>query len=499
MTENQNQQIPVEQEVDINEQMRIRREKLAELQQAGKDPYQIIRYEKTHQSSDIVNNYDALEGKTVKIAGRVISRRIMGKAAFAHIMDDFGTIQSYLSINELGDDYTSFKTWDIGDIIGIEGFVFKTKTGEISVHAQSIKLLSKSLIPLPEKFHGLKDNDLRYRQRYLDIIVNPEVKRTFVLRSKIISAIREFFDKEGFLEVETPMLHTVAGGAEARPFITHHNALDINLYARIALELYLKRLIVGGFEKVYEMGRVFRNEGMDTKHNPEFTLLEMYQAYTDLSGMMDITERMVEYVALKVLGTTKVNYQGHEIELKAPWERLTMSDAIKKYTGLDFAVLDEKQAREELEKRGVTLDKKVKTKGQLLYEAFDQLTEEHLIGPTFITDYPIEVSPLAKKKPDDPLFTQRFEAFILGCEYANAFSELNDPIDQRERFMAQAQARKEGDEEAQMMDDDFVKALEYGMPPTGGMGMGIDRLVMLLTDSSSIRDVILFPTMKPIE
>ena len=499
MTENQNQQIPVEQEVDINEQMRIRREKLAELQQAGKDPYQIIRYEKTHQSSDIVNNYDALEGKTVKIAGRVISRRIMGKAAFAHIMDDFGTIQSYLSINELGDDYTSFKTWDIGDIIGIEGFVFKTKTGEISVHAQSIKLLSKSLIPLPEKFHGLKDNDLRYRQRYLDIIVNPEVKRTFVLRSKIISAIREFFDKEGFLEVETPMLHTVAGGAEARPFITHHNALDINLYARIALELYLKRLIVGGFEKVYEMGRVFRNEGMDTKHNPEFTLLEMYQAYTDLSGMMDITERMVEYVALKVLGTTKVNYQGHEIELKAPWERLTMSDAIKKYTGLDFAVLDEKQAREELEKRGVTLDKKVKTKGQLLFEAFDQLTEEHLIGPTFITDYPIEVSPLAKKKPDDPLFTQRFEAFILGCEYANAFSELNDPIDQRERFMAQAQARKEGDEEAQMMDDDFVKALEYGMPPTGGMGMGIDRLVMLLTDSSSIRDVILFPTMKPIE
>lgn len=487
-----------EEEADINEILKIRKEKLAELIAAGKNPYEIVKFDKENSSADIIDNYPDYEGKTVSLAGRLVSKRVMGKASFGHLLDGQGQIQLYFKKDVLGDDvYEDFKKYDIGDIIGVKGEVFTTHKGEISVKVTELSLLSKSLLPLPEKWHGLTNTDLRYRQRYVDLIANPEVKKTFVVRSRIISAIREFLDGEGFIEVETPILNTIAGGASARPFITHHNTLDIDMYMRIAPELYLKRLIVGGFEKVYEMGRLFRNEGMDPKHNPEFTTVELYQAYTDYHGMMDITERLFEFVALKAVGTTEITYQGQAVSLKAPWERITMTDAVKKYTGLDFS--DESRLPElikEAEKAGVGFEKDVSW-GKALYTVFDQLVEQHLAGPVFVTDYPVEVSPLAKRKASDKRLTERFEFFINCREMGNAFSELNDPIDQRERFMQQVKEREKGDDEAQMMDEDFVTALEYGLPPTGGLGIGVDRLVMLLTDSFSIRDVLLFPTMKP--
>lgn len=491
---------PVEQqEEDINEVIRIRREKLQKLCDDGQNPFEVVKYDKTHNSGEIFANHEALvENNTVvRIAGRMVSRRIMGKASFAHILDIDGTIQSYLRIDELGDAYDDFKKFDIGDIIGIEGTVFVTHKGEISVRATSVKLLSKSLLPLPEKFHGLKDPDLRYRQRYVDLIANPEVKRTFILRSKIIAAIREFLDNRGFIEVETPILNTIAGGAAARPFITHHNTLDIDMYMRIAPELYLKRLIVGGFERVYELGRQFRNEGMSVKHNPEFTLLELYQAYTDFEGMIKITEELYQYIIDKVLdGNYNITYQGTEVSLARPWAKLTMAEAVKKYVGIEFDGKTVEEVYAQVKEKGIELEEGL-TWGRALYNLFDMYVEENLINPTFIIDYPVEVSPLAKRKPTDKRLTERFEFFITGREMGNAFSELNDPIDQKARFEEQAKKRSQGDEEAQMADYDYVTALEYGMPPTGGLGIGIDRLVMLLTDSFSIRDVILFPTMKP--
>ncbi|HPD01747.1 MAG TPA: lysine--tRNA ligase [Eubacteriales bacterium] len=484
---------------ELNEIIRVRRLKLAELKAAGADPFEIVKFDKDTLSSDIISTYPAFEGHTVKIAGRLISKRVMGKASFGHILDGEGSIQVYFRRDDLGEEaYETFKRYDIGDILGVKGFVFTTKLGEITVHAQKVELLSKSLLPLPEKFHGLKDADLRYRQRYVDLIANPEVKDVFVKRSRIIRAVREYLDGSGFIEVDTPVLNTVAGGASARPFITHHNTLDIDMFLRIAPELYLKRLIVGGFEKVYEMGRLFRNEGMDTKHNPEFTTVELYEAYTDYNGMMELTEGLFRYVAEKVLGTYEISYQGRPLSLAAPWRRLTMADAVKDYLGIDFMNLTPEDAIAQTKAAGVKLEGEVSW-GRALYEAFDQKVEEHLWEPTFIIDYPVEVSPLAKRKPSDKRLTERFELFITARELANAFSELNDPIDQRERFMEQAAARAKGDEEAQMADDDFVTALEYGMPPTGGLGIGIDRLVMLLTDQSSIRDVLLFPTMKPLK
>lgn len=483
---------------DILESKKIRLEKLKNLSEKGFDPYTIVKYDKTHLSADIVDNYDELEGKEVSIAGRMVSRRVMGKAAFAHVLDGEGTIQFYARRDDIGvDEYAEFKTYDIGDIIGVKGTVFKTKTGEISIHATSLILLSKSLLPLPEKFHGLKDTDLRYRQRYVDLIANPDVKKTFVLRSKIISAVRAFLDGEGFLEVDTPILNTIAGGATARPFITHHNTLDIDMYMRIAPELYLKRLIVGGFEKVYEMGRLFRNEGMDIKHNPEFTTMELYQAYVDYHAMMDITERLFVYVAETVLGTTDITYQDTAISLARPWKRITMADAVKEYTGIDFMSNDIDAVQAICKEKGIELEKDISW-GKAMAELFDRYVEEKLIDPTFVIDYPVEISPLAKKKPSDNRLTERFELFITAREFANAFSELNDPIDQRERFVAQVKEREKGDDEAQMMDEDYVTALEYGLPPTGGLGIGIDRLIMLYTDSYSIRDVLLFPTMKPL-
>ena len=490
----------LEQELDMNQLMKVRREKLDKLREEGKDPYKITKFERTHTSKEIVDNYDELEGKDVTVAGRIMAKRIMGKASFCHIQDSTGKIQSYVSINDLGEEsYKQFKEDDIGDIIGITGFVFKTRTGEISIHAKEVTLLSKSLRPLPEKFHGLKDTDLRYRQRYVDLIVNPEVKDTFVKRTEIIKEIRRILDEKKYIEVETPILNTIAGGAAARPFITHHNTLDIDMYLRIATELYLKRLIVGGFDRVYEIGRIFRNEGMDIKHNPEFTTIELYQAYANLEDMMNLTEELVSKTAQKVLGTMKITYQGQEIDLTPSWKRVTMIDAIKEVTGVDFnTITTDEEAMEAAKKAGVPVDPIKTTRGDIIAAFFDEKVEETLIQPTFIYEYPIENSPLAKKMPEDERMTQRFELFIGGREYANAFSELNDPIDQYERFLNQVKQREAGDDEANMMDTDFVTALEYGMPPTGGMGMGIDRLVMLLTDEASIRDVLLFPTMKPL-
>ncbi len=488
------------QELDLNQLMLVRREKLDKLREEGKDPFKITKFNRTHTSKEIKDNYDNLEGKDVTVAGRIMAKRIMGKASFCHIQDSEGKIQSYVSINELGEEsYKAFKEDDIGDIIGITGFVFKTKTGEISIHAKEVTLLSKSLRPLPEKFHGLKDTDLRYRQRYVDLIVNPEVKDTFIKRTQIIKEMRRILDEKNFIEVETPILNTIAGGASARPFITHHNTLDIDMYLRIATELYLKRLIVGGFDRVYEIGRIFRNEGMDIKHNPEFTTIELYQAFSNLEDIMNLTEELISKIAIKVLGTTKINYQGQEIDLTPSWKRITMIDAIKEVTGVDFNNINtDEEAMEAAKKAGVPVDPIKTTRGDIIAAFFDEKVEETLIQPTFIYEYPIENSPLAKKLDRDERMTQRFELFIGGREYANAFSELNDPIDQYERFLAQVKQREAGDDEANMMDMDFVNALEYGMPPTGGMGMGIDRLVMLLTDEASIRDVLLFPTMKPL-
>ncbi len=485
-------------EENLNEILRVRREKLAKLRQAGKDPFKITKFNPTHKSITILNEFESLENQEVVIAGRIMTKRVMGRASFAHILDSEGQIQIFVQINELGKEaYEDFKAMDIGDIIGVKGDVFRTKKGEISVRAKEITLLAKSLQPLPEKWHGLKDTDLRYRQRHVDLIVNPDVKKTFIIRSKVIQQIRNYLDARGFIEVDTPILHNTAGGAAARPFITHHNTLDIDMYLRIATELHLKRLIVGGFDKVYEMGRIFRNEGMSIKHNPEFTSIELYQAYADYEDMMDLTEDMIATVAKEVLGTTQIEYQGQPIDLTPPWKRMTMIDAVKEYTGIDFnSFTEDEEAARALKEIGIDLDKPV-TWGEALNIAFEERVEDKLIQPTFIINYPVEISPLAKRMNEDPRLTYRFELFITGRELANAFSELNDPIDQKERFMEQAKQRAAGDEEAHMMDEDFVNALEIGMPPTGGLGIGIDRLIMLLTDSYSIRDVILFPTMKP--
>ncbi|MCI8965402.1 MAG: lysine--tRNA ligase [Clostridia bacterium] len=488
-------------EIDINHLMQIRRDKLKELQDAGKDPFEITKFNRTNSAGEIKANYENFEEKYVTVAGRIIAKRIMGKASFCTIQDSDEKIQSYVSINDLGEEkYKEFKTWDIGDIIGITGFVFKTKTEEISIHANEVTLLSKSLRPLPEKFHGLKDTDLRYRQRYVDLIMNPEVKNTFVMRSKIIKEIRNILDEKGYLEVDTPILNTISGGATAKPFITHHNTLDISMYLRIATELNLKRLIVGGYDKVYEMGRIFRNEGMDIRHNPEFTTIELYAAYEDYNDMMNITEEIFSKCAMKVCGTTKINYQGQDIDLTPSWKRITMIDSIKEACGVDFnEIQTDEEAVKLAEERGMEFaDNTKRTRGDVIAMFFDEYVEKTLIQPTFIYDYPVEISPLAKRKPSDPRLTERFEVFIGGREYGNAFSELNDPIDQYERFKKQVEAREAGDDEAGMMDDDFINALEYGMPPTGGLGIGIDRLIMLLTDAASIRDVLLFPTMKPI-
>ncbi len=488
-------------EQDLSEILQIRRNKLEALKAAGKNPFEKVKYARTAFSADIKADYDNYENKVVGIAGRLVSKRIMGKASFAVILDGKGTIQSYLSVNDLGEDYSAFKEYDIGDIIGITGFVFKTRTGEISVHAQSVELLSKSLLPLPEKFHGLKDEDMRYRQREVDLIANPEVKKTFVKRSEILSAIREYLNGIGYLEVDTPVLQPLEIGAAARPFKTHHNALDIDMYLRIETELYLKRLIIGGFDRVYEVGRIFRNEGMDRSHNPEFTTVEMYQAYSDYFEMMDLIEDMYRTITKKVCGTDKITYQGVEIDMGAKWERLTMKEAVEKYAGVrydDWAT--DEEARAVAAKKGVAVEEgAAATKGHVLIAFFDAFVEDKLIQPTIIYDYPVENSPLAKRKPTDPAFTERFEYFMYAREMGNAFSELNDPIDQRERFVKQvAEKRAKGGNDAQV-DEDFVTAMEYGMPPTGGLGFGVDRLVMLLTDSASIRDVILFPTMKPLK
>ena len=501
MQENNNKNNNEVEELDINHLMQIRRDKLAELQEKGEDPYQVTKFNRTNTAGEIKENYDEYEEKDVTVAGRIIAKRIMGKASFCTIQDSDEKIQSYVSINDLGEEsYKAFKTWDIGDIIGITGFVFKTKTEEISIHAKEVTLLSKSLRPLPEKFHGLKDIDLRYRQRYVDLIMNPEVKKTFEMRSKIITEIRSILDEKGYLEVDTPMLNTISGGATAKPFITHHNALNIDMYLRIATELNLKRLIVGGYDKVYEMGRIFRNEGMDIRHNPEFTTIELYEAYADYNDMMDMVEELFSKCAIKVKGTTKVTYQGQEIDLTPGWKRITMIDSIKEACGVDFnEIQTDEEAVKLAKERNIEIpDKTKETRGDVISLFFDEYVEKTLVQPTFIYDYPIEISPLAKKKKEDPRLTERFEVFIGGREYGNAFSELNDPIDQYERFKKQVEAREAGDEEAGMMDEDFIQALEIGMPPTGGLGIGIDRLIMLLTDSPSIRDVLLFPTMKPL-
>ena len=491
--------MPEELRQEVSEQNRIRLDKLRALQAEGRDPYRLTRYDQTHRSKEILDNFEALDGQTVSIAGRMMSRRVMGKASFAHVLDRDGQIQIYVRRDDVGEEaYKQFKDFDLGDVIGVEGVVFRTKMGEVSVHAQKVTLLTKCLHPLPEKFHGLKDMDTRYRQRYLDMIVNPEVRDTFVKRSQIIKAIREFMDDHGYLEVDTPVLGTLEIGAAARPFVTHHNALDIDMYLRIETELHLKRLIVGGLERVYEVGRIFRNEGMDTRHNPEFTSVEMYQAYTDYHGMMDFIEELYKYVANKVCGTTDVPYQGEIIHLGGEWARMTMKEAVKKFTGVDYADwADDAAARAACKAAGLEPEAGF-TKGECLSLLFEECVEDKLIQPTFIYDYPIEVSPLAKRKPDDPLFTERFEYFITASEFGNAFSELNDPIDQRERFEKQVAAKRAQGANASV-DEDFVLSLEYGLPPTGGLGFGLDRFVMLLTDSPSIRDVLLFPTMKPLE
>ena len=494
MEENNNQ------ELDMNHLMQVRREKLNNLIAEGKNPFEITKFNRTHTSQEVIEKYDELEGKDVTIAGRIIAKRIMGKASFCHIQDAEGKMQSYVSINDLGEEsYKQFKEDDIGDIIGITGFVFKTRTGEISIHAKEVTLLCKSLKPLPEKFHGLKDTDLRYRQRYVDLIVNPEVRDTFKKRSMIIKELRNILDEKGYLEVETPILNNLITGDAARPFETHHNTLDMDMYLRIAPELNLKRLIVGGFEKVYEICKNFRNEGMDIKHNPEFTNIELYSAYEDYNDMMDITEEIITRLCKKVNGTLQINYQGTNIDLETPWKRVTMIDAIKEQTGIDFETIKtDEEAMAIAKEKGVELENGKTTRGHIINEFFETFVEETLIMPTFIMDYPVEVSPLTKRKKDKTELTERFELFIGGREYANAYSELNDPIDQYERLKKQAEARANGDEEAGMMDEDFVNALEIGLPPTGGLGIGLDRIIMLLTNSASIRDVLLFPTMKPL-
>lgn len=487
-------------EQDMNELLRVRHEKLKELQNKGKDPYKIVKYEVTAYSKDITSRFEEMDGVQVSIAGRLMAKRDMGKASFIHIQDRDGKIQVYVRKDELGEeDYAEFKKYDIGDMVGVKGIVFKTQKGEISVRAESVELHAKSLQILPEKYHGLKDMDLRYRQRYVDLIVSPEVKDTFVKRSAIIKEIRAFLDNRDYIEVETPVLHSIAGGAAARPFITHHNSLNLDMYLRIALELHLKRLIVGGFDRVYEIGRVFRNEGMSVRHNPEFTLLELYEAYTDYHGMMDLTEDLIRTVAKKVLGTAIITYDNVEIDLEKPFERLTMVEAVKKYAQVDFDQINTlEEARAIAKKHNVNYEEH-HLKGDILNMFFEIFAEENLVQPTFIMDHPVEISPLAKRKSDNPDYTERFELFIVAREHANAFSELNDPIDQRSRFKRQEELRDAGDKEANEIDEDFLNALEYGMPPTGGLGIGVDRLVMLLTNSSSIRDILLFPTMKPIQ
>ena len=501
MAEHQNQKPRPDTPEDMREILKIRREKLANMQENGQDPYRHTRFAVEYQAQYVADHFDALEGKTVRLAGRIMSRRGMGKVSFLDLRDSSGRIQLYAKIDVMGEEpYRAMQaSLDIGDIVGVEGEVFRTQRGEISIKANAVTILSKALLPLPEKYHGLTNTDARYRQRYLDLIMNPEVRDVFIKRSKIISAIREYLDGQDFLEVETPVLHTQAGGAAARPFITHHNTLDMDMYLRIALELHLKRLIVGGFDRVYEIGRNFRNEGMDTRHNPEFTMLEFYQAYTDINGMMDQTENLIRFVAHKVLGTGKVEQDGVEIDLDQPFARISMLEAVKQYAGVDFTQVETlEQARALADQHHIHYEPRHK-KGEILNLFFEEYCEEKLVQPTFLTGHPVDISPLAKKDPENPEYTQRFELFICGGEYANAFSELNDPIDQRQRFEAQAAQKAAGDDEACDVDEDFLTALEYGMPPTGGMGMGVDRLVMLLTGAASIRDVLLFPTMKPIE
>lgn len=486
---------------ELHELLQIRRDKLAALQAAGKNPFDIVKFDQTDFSTDIKANYEAYEGKKVSVAGRMMSKRVMGKASFAGLRDAKGDIQAYVRRDDIGEEsYSDFKAYDIGDMLGITGIVFKTKTGEISIHAETVTLLSKSLRPLPEKFHGLRDTDLRYRMRYVDLIMNPEVRTTFIKRSRIISEIRRYLDERGFLEVETPIINTVASGANARPFISHYNALDLDVFMRIATELPLKMCIVGGLEKVYEIGHQFRNEGMDATHNPEYTSMELYQAYTDYHGMMELAENLLSHCAKTILGTTKITYQGKGIDLTPPFRRQTMNDAVLEHTGVDFyACRDGAEAIEKAKSLGLEIEDKTAPIGKVLFAAFDEFVESKLIQPTFIIDYPVEVSPLTKRKPDNPGIVERFELFIAGAEYCNAFSELNDPIDQRARFEQQAQEKAKGDDEAMPIDENFIAALEYGMPPTGGIGFGIDRIIMLLTDSPTIRDVLLFPTMKPID
>lgn len=490
---------PESQIENLSEVLQVRRDKLSELQKMGRDPFKISKYNVTHHSNEVVDNYDSLEGQKVSLAGRIMSKRIMGKASFMHLQDQNGRIQAYVKRDDIGtDEYKLFKTYDIGDIVGIEGFVFKTKTEEVSVHVEKLVLLSKSLQVLPEKYHGLKDVDLRYRQRYVDLIVNPEVKDAFLTRTKALKALRSYLDERGFLEVETPILNTIAGGANARPFITHHNTLDIPMYLRIANELYLKRLIVGGFDKVYEMGRMFRNEGMDMKHNPEYTAIELYQAYADYKDMMDITENVISHMAQVATGSMKINYQGTEIDFTPPWKRMTMEECVKEYAGVDFSEINtDEEALAIAREKGIEITPGMR-RGEVINAFFEEFGEDKLIQPTFITHHPVEVSPLAKRNVEDPRRTDRFEAFANKWELANAFSELNDPIDQRGRFEDQVRKRELGDDEACEMDEDFINALEVGLPPTGGLGIGIDRVIMLLTDSTTIRDVLLFPTMKPL-
>ena len=490
---------PESQVENLSEVLQVRRDKLSELQKMGRDPFKISKYDVTHHSNEVIDQYDSLEGKRVSLAGRIMSKRIMGKASFMHLQDQNGRIQAYVKRDDIGlDEYKLFKTYDIGDIVGIEGFVFKTKTEEVSVHVEKLVLLSKSLQVLPEKYHGLKDVDLRYRQRYVDLIVNPEVKDAFLTRTKALKALRSYLDERGFLEVETPILNTIAGGANARPFITHHNTLDIPMYLRIANELYLKRLIVGGFDKVYEMGRMFRNEGMDMKHNPEYTAIELYQAYADYKDMMDITENVISHMAEVATGSMKINYQGTEIDFTPPWKRMTMEECVKEYAGVDFPEINtDEEALAIAREKGIEITPGMR-RGEVINAFFEEFGEDKLIQPTFITHHPVEVSPLAKRNVEDPRRTDRFEAFANKWELANAFSELNDPIDQRGRFEDQVRKRELGDDEACEMDEDFINALEVGLPPTGGLGIGIDRVIMLLTNSTTIRDVLLFPTMKPL-
>ncbi len=502
MSEQRNDNQTVQEEPSLSELLQVRRDKLADLQNRGQDPFQITKFDVTHHSDEVKDRFDEMEGQTVRLAGRLMSKRGMGKAVFADLQDGAGRIQLYVRIDDVGEEALAvFKKYDIGDIVGAEGEVFRTKRGEISIKAKTITLLSKSLLPLPEKFHGLTDVETRCRQRYVDLIVNPDVKRNFIIRSQFIKYVRDFMDARGYMEVETPVLNTISGGATARPFITHHNTLDIDMYMRIATELPLKRLIVGGLERVYEMGRIFRNEGMDNRHNPEFTTIELYQAYADFNDMMDLFEDLLSSAAQKILDTYQVEWQGEQIDLTPGWPRLPMYEAVKQYTGLDFMAMDsDEEAVAAAKSIGVELPETAdKTWGNALYECFDQRVEEKLIQPTFITMHPVDVSPLAKRSPKDPRLTERFELFICRSEMGNAFSELNDPIDQRQRFQKQVELRAKGDDEAGMMDEDYITALEYGLPPTGGMGIGIDRCVMLLTNNDSIREVLLFPTMKPLD